>query len=99
MFPAAQGKVKLYPTAPLPVVAVTTTAGTGTEADPWTVTTNEETQEKIGFGYEKTFPVLSVVDPELMVSVPRGLPPIRALTRYFTARRGISTAQQAQSAI
>ncbi len=93
------GKGKAVPNAPLPVVAVTTTAGTGTEADPWTVTTNEETQEKIGFGYEKTFPVLSVVDPELMVSVPRGLPPIRALTRYFTARRGISTAQQAQSAI
>ena len=64
------GKGKAVPNAPLPVVAVTTTAGTGTEADPWTVTTNEETQEKIGFGYEKTFPVLSVVDPELMVSVP-----------------------------
>lgn len=31
---------------PLPVVAITTTAGTGTEADPWTVITNEETNEK-----------------------------------------------------
>ncbi len=32
----------------LPIVAITTTAGTGTEADPWTVITNEETNEKIG---------------------------------------------------
>ncbi|MEG1505296.1 MAG: iron-containing alcohol dehydrogenase, partial [Lachnospiraceae bacterium] len=51
---------------PLPVIAITTTAGTGTEADPWMVTTKEETNEKIGFGYDQTFPVLSVVDPELM---------------------------------
>ena len=41
---------------PLPVVAITTTAGTGTEADPWTVVTKEDTQEKIGYGYDKDLP-------------------------------------------
>ena len=82
------GKGKAVPNAPLPVVAVTTTAGTGTEADPWTVTTNEETQEKIGFGYEKTFPVLSVVDPELMVSVPPRLTAYQGFDALFNSTEG-----------
>jgi alcohol dehydrogenase len=55
---------------PLPIVAITTTAGTGTEADPWTVITKSDTNEKIGFGFDGTFPVLSIVDPELMLTVP-----------------------------
>ena len=80
------GKGKAVPNAPLPVVAVTTTAGTGTEADPWT--TNEETQEKIGFGYEKTFPVLSVVDPELMVSVPPRLTAYQGFDALFHSTEG-----------
>lgn len=55
----------------LPVICITTTAGTGSEVDQWGVITNDETNEKIGFGsYDCLFPVLSVVDPELMVSVP-----------------------------
>ena len=55
----------------LPVICITTTAGTGSEADQWGVITNDETNEKIGFGgYDCLFPVLSVVDPELMFSVP-----------------------------
>ncbi len=64
------GKGKAVENAPLPVVAITTTAGTGTEADPWFVVTNEVTNEKIGFGMDSTFPVISVVDPEMMTSVP-----------------------------
>lgn len=64
------GKGQPIPNDPLPLVAITTTAGTGTEADPWMVITKEETGEKIGSGYDKTFPVLSIVDPELMLTVP-----------------------------
>lgn len=55
----------------MPVICITTTAGTGSEEDQWGVITNDETNEKIGFGgYDCLFPVLSIVDPELMVSVP-----------------------------
>lgn len=55
----------------LPVICITTTAGTGSEADQWGVITNDETNEKMGFGgYDCLFPILSIVDPELMVSVP-----------------------------
>lgn len=56
---------------PLPLVCITTTAGTGSEADQWGVISNAETNEKIGFGgYDELFPRLSIIDPELMKSVP-----------------------------
>ncbi len=82
------GKGKPVPNNPLPVVAITTTAGTGTEADPWTVTTKEDTNEKIGFGYDKTFPVLSVVDPDLMMTVPSDLTAYQGFDALFHSTEG-----------
>ncbi|MDK2800372.1 MAG: hypothetical protein PWQ70_1991 [Clostridiales bacterium] len=72
----------------LPIVAITTTAGTGTEADPWTVITKEETNEKIGFGNSYTFPVLSVVDPELMLTVPKHLTAYQGFDALFHSTEG-----------
>lgn len=76
------------PKQPLPIVAITTTAGTGTEADPWAVVTNSETGEKIGFGYDDTFPVLSIVDPDLMVSVPAKLTAYQGFDALFHSTEG-----------
>ena len=65
------GKGQPVPNAPLPVICITTTAGTGSEVDQWGVVNNEETHEKIGCGgLDSLFPVLAIVDPELMASVP-----------------------------
>ncbi len=72
----------------LPIIAITTTAGTGTEADPWTVITREDTNEKIGFGTHETFPFLSIVDPELMVSVPPLLTAFQGFDALFHAIEG-----------
>ncbi len=72
----------------LPIVAITTTAGTGTEADPWTVITKEDTHEKIGFGIPETFPVLSIVDPELIVSVPPRLTAFQGFDALFHSTEG-----------
>lgn len=80
------GKGKPVLNAPLPVIAITTTAGTGTEADPWTVITNGN--EKIGFGYDRTFPVLSVVDPDLMLSVPSDLTAYQGFDALFHSTEG-----------
>ncbi len=77
------GKGQPVPNQPLPVVAVTTTAGTGTEADPWTVVTNGD--EKIGFGYDATFPVIAIVDPELMLTVPPDLTAYQGFDAFFHA--------------
>jgi len=70
---AAGGSGKGLPikNRPLPVIAITTTAGTGSEVDPWGVINNEEKQEKIGLGgIDELFPALAIVDPELMTTVP-----------------------------
>lgn len=82
------GKGLLVPNDPLPIIAITTTAGTGTEADPWTVITKDDTNEKIGFGYNKTFPVLSVVDPELMLTVPPHLTAYQGFDALFHSTEG-----------
>lgn len=80
------GKGLPVPNDPLPVVAITTTAGTGTEADPWTVITNGE--EKIGYGYDKTFPAVSIVDPELMTSVPKDMTAYQGFDALFHSTEG-----------
>lgn len=67
----ATGKNRPLEEAALPVICITTTAGTGSEVDQWGVVTNPETNEKIGCGgMDSLFPVLAVVDPELMATVP-----------------------------
>ncbi len=82
------GKGKPVENGALPIVAITTTAGTGTEADPWTVITKEDTNEKIGFGTEETFPVLSIVDPELMLTVPPALTAYQGFDALFHSTEG-----------
>lgn len=65
------GGCKPYVNTPLPVVAITTTAGTGSEVDAWGVVNNEQYGEKIGIGgADASHPVLAIVDPELMTTVP-----------------------------
>lgn len=66
---AGSGKRQSIKSDPLPVICITTTAGTGSEVDPWGVVTNEETNEKIGVD-STMYPVIAIVDPELMVTVP-----------------------------
>ena len=75
-------------TKALPIVAIPTTAGTGTEADPWAVITNQEKQEKIGFGCSLTFPTLSIIDPELMISIPPHLTAYQGFDAFFHAAEG-----------
>src|SRR5690554_252879 len=82
----------------LPIVAVTTTAGTGTEADPWTVITKPETNEKIGFGNDHTYPCLSIVDPELMISIPPKYTAFQGMDAFFhSAEAYLATVSQPAS--
>ncbi|MBM6674082.1 iron-containing alcohol dehydrogenase [Marseilla massiliensis] len=64
------GKGRPITSRPLPIVAITTTAGTGSETDNSGVITKEDTFEKAFIGDASLFPTLSIVDPELMQSVP-----------------------------
>jgi alcohol dehydrogenase len=54
-----------------PIMCITTTAGTGSEVTPWFVITNPETKEKPGTGNDSTMAKISIVDPELMITMPR----------------------------
>jgi alcohol dehydrogenase len=71
----------------LPIVAIPTTAGTGTEADPWLVVSKSgsATGEKIGWGNDSTFPHLSIVDPSLMVSLPPAQTAYTGMDAFFHA--------------
>jgi alcohol dehydrogenase class IV len=60
-------------TIPLPVIAITTTSGTASHVSPWAVVTNPQTKEKPGNGNEGLFPSVSIVDPELMLSLPKAV--------------------------
>lgn len=64
------GKAQPLVNKGLPIVTVATTSGTGSEINCWGVISNPETNEKIGFGDPSLVPVLSIVDPELMTTVP-----------------------------
>ncbi|MBU3201148.1 iron-containing alcohol dehydrogenase [Clostridium estertheticum] len=78
------GKGKAIANAPLAVICITTTAGTGSEADQWGVITNDETNEKIGFGGDdRLFPLISIIDPELMKTVPSKLTAYQGFDALF----------------
>lgn len=70
---------------PLPLVAIPTTAGTGSEADAGCVLSYPERREKVSFGTPWSFPALSIVDPELMVSVPPALTAYQGFDVLFHA--------------
>lgn len=74
---------------PLPLVAITTTAGTGSETDGGGVITNPETQEKTAvFDGLRLFPRLAVVDPELMCSVPPRFTAFQGFDALFHSTEG-----------
>lgn len=72
-----------------PVVAVTTSAGTGSEVDIAAVISNEEAKEKSGIFFPSMFPTLSVVDAELMVSVPPQFTAYQGMDAFFHAAESV----------
>lgn len=61
------GGRKAFTAAGLPLVAIPTTSGTGTEGNRTAVISNPDTGEKVGTATD--FPVLSLVDPELTLGI------------------------------
>jgi len=63
----------------LPVIAVPTTAGTGSEVTPYAVVSDKLQKRKDGFGSIFNFPKVSILDPLLTVS----------LTHHYTISTGL----------
>ena len=57
------------PSGGVPVIAVLTLAATGTEMNRFAVVQNNDTKEKIGFGYPPMYPSVSFLDPTYTKSV------------------------------
>lgn len=57
----------------LPIIAITTTSGTGSQCTCFSVITNPETNQKPGMGSPFIVPKVAIVDPELMLSAPTAL--------------------------
>lgn len=82
------GKGLPIPNRPLPIVAITTTAGSGSETDSAGVITKEDTYEKAFIGAPSLYPSIAVVDPELMLSVPAGFTAFQGFDALFHSIEG-----------
>jgi len=74
--------------AMLPMIAVPTTAGTGSEAQTYTVITDAETNTKMACGDNKAAFRAAILDPKLTVALPRKL---TAATGYDAISHAIET--------
>ena len=86
--PIGSGKGKPITVKPLPIIAITTTAGTGSETDNSGVITKEDTFEKAFVGDASLFPILSIVDPELMARVPPAFTAFQGFDALFHSTEG-----------
>ena len=76
---------------PLPLVAIPTTSGTGSEATQFAVISNPEKKQKEGIGKKEFYPVLSIVDPKLTLGMPSGLTAAVGLDALTHAIEGYTT--------
>jgi len=76
-------------TRPVPMIAVPTTAGTGSEVSKWAIMTDDNTHEKVAVGGRNVFPTLAVCDPVLTVDLP---PMITATTGMDALTHAIESA-------
>ena len=86
--PIGSGKGQPIAVRPLPIVAITTTAGTGSETDNSGVITKEDTFEKAFVGDASLFPVIAIVDSELMKSVPPAFTAYQGFDALFHSTEG-----------
>lgn len=73
----------------LPIVAIPTTAGTGSEVTPYSVILDAEARTKKTIAGRCLFPAVALVDPELSVTMPR----------HMTASTGLDALSQAMEGL
>lgn len=88
-----KGGKKPFRNPALPLVAISTTAGTGSELDAGGVITNPETNEKTAVFGESLFPVLAVVDPKLTLTVPPRFTAYQGFDALFHSLEGYISAE------
>lgn len=86
---SAKGGHKPFGHPGAPIVAITTSAGTGSEVDMFSVISNDELEEKTGVFDISMFPTISVVDSDLMMSVPPKFTAYQGMDAFFHAAESV----------
>ncbi len=86
---SAKGGKKDAPYAAAPIVCITTSAGTGSEVDMASVISYDEVNEKTGIFFQSMFPTLSIVDPDLMMSVPPKFTAYQGMDAFYHAAESV----------
>lgn len=86
---SAKGGHKPFAHPSAPLVAITTSAGTGSEVDMFSVISDDELQEKTGVFDISMFPTISVVDSDLMMSVPPQFTAYQGMDAFFHAAESV----------
>lgn len=82
-----------YTHAPLPIIAIPTTAGTGSEVTPYSVLIDESAHAKKTVRGAGLFPTAALLDPELSVSMPRSVTIATGLDALSQAMEGMVSRQ------
>ena len=69
----------------IPIICITTSAGTASEVDIASVISDDDADEKTGIFFPSMFPTISVVDSELMMSVPAKFTAYQGMDAFFHA--------------
>lgn len=86
---SAKGGHKPFKNPSKPLIAITTNAGTGSEVDMFSVISNDELEEKTGVFDISMFPTISVVDSNLMMSVPPKFTAYQGMDAFFHAAESV----------
>jgi alcohol dehydrogenase len=68
-----EGRIDGSALSAVPVVAVPTTAGTGSEVTSWATVWDRESGRKRSLAHPSLYPADAIVDPDLMLGMPAGL--------------------------
>ncbi len=80
-----------YSESPLPILAVPTTAGTGSEVTPYAVITDSELRTKRTISGKALFPKIAILDPELTLTLPPDITADTGLDVLSQAMEGIAS--------
>jgi len=86
---SAKGGKKSAPNAAAPIVCITTSAGTGSEVDMASVISYDAVHEKTGIFFPSMFPTLSIVDANLMMSVPPKFTAFQGMDAFYHAAESV----------
>lgn len=78
-----------FPNGALPILAVPTTSGSGSEVTPYAVLVNDATRQKATIGADCLFPRTALLDPALTLKLPRAVTVNTGLDALSQAMEGI----------